>query len=73
MPDTARLTAMAIDRIDDGAKGFMLETPFGQAVQVLPRPPGFRATVTLEWEGGMPEEIELLVRRARAMGMAITI
>jgi len=71
MADTARLIDLAIHRVDDGNPGYKLETPFGQSVQVLPRPPAFRATVALEWEGAMPEEIARLVERARAMGIAV--
>lgn len=67
--DTARLTALAIRRIGEGTPGYKLETPFGQAVQVLPRPPAFQATITFEWEGAMPEEIAALVARARAAGI----
>jgi hypothetical protein len=71
MADGARLTALAIDRLDEGSPGYRLETPFGQSVQVLPRPPAFRATVTFEWEGAMPEEIEALMDRARSLGIAV--
>jgi hypothetical protein len=71
MADDARLVDFAIHRVDDGRPGYRLETPFGQAVQVLPRPPSFRATLTLEWEGGRPDEIAALVERARALGIRI--
>jgi hypothetical protein len=71
MADGARLTALAIDRLGEGSPGYRLETPFGQSVQVLPRPPAFRATVTFEWEGAMPEEIEALTDRARSLGIAV--
>ena len=67
--ENARLTAFAIDRIDDGKAGYTLENPFGQAVQVLPRPPAFRATLSFEWEGAMPDEIRALADRARAVGL----
>lgn len=67
----ARLVGFSLRRIDDGRPGYRLETPFGQAVQVLPRPPSFRATVTLEWEGGQPDEIAALIERARALGIRI--
>ena len=69
MEDEARLTHFAIERIDDGKPGFQLETPFGQEVNVLPRPPAFRATLTLEWEGAMPDDVEAFARRARAAGL----
>lgn len=69
-PDAARLIDLVIRRLDEGAPGYKLETPFGQAVQVLPRPPAFRASVTFEWEGAMPEEIAVLVERAKALGIA---
>jgi hypothetical protein len=71
MADGARLTALAIERTGEGNPGYRLETPFGQSVQVLPRPPAFRATVTFEWEGAMPEEIEELMDRARSLGIAV--
>ncbi|MFT3967553.1 MAG: hypothetical protein QM690_16895 [Sphingobium sp.] len=67
--ETARLTQFAIRRMDDGTPGYRLDNPFGQSVQVMPRPPAFRATVTLEWEGAMPGEIEALLERARAAGL----
>ena len=67
--DTARLIALSVQRIDDGTPGYRLENPFGQSVQVLPRPPQFRATVTFEWEGAMPEDVAALVERARAVGI----
>jgi len=38
---------------------------------VLPRPPAFRATVTLEWEGAMPEDVAALVARAKAAGIDV--
>lgn len=70
MADTALLIAFATRRSNDGTPGYTLENAFGQAIQVLPRPPQFRATVTFEWEGAMPEEIIALVERARAAGLA---
>ena len=69
MVDDARLVELCIRRIDDGQPGYRLENPFGQSVQVLPRPPSFRATIALEWQGAMPAEIEALVERARSVGI----
>jgi hypothetical protein len=71
MSDIARLTALSVRRLDDGVSGYTLENAFGQAIQVLPRPPAFRATLVLEWEGAMPEEIERLVERARSLGIEV--
>jgi hypothetical protein len=71
MSDTARLVDLAIERLGEGFPAYKLETPFGQSVQVMPRPPAFRARVTLEWEGAMPEEIEALVARAEALGIKL--
>lgn len=71
MTDTARLSQLSIHRVDNGQPGYKLENAFGQSVQVLPRPPAFRATLVLEWEGGNPEEIDALIERARAAGIAI--
>lgn len=73
MADGARLTTLAIDRLGEGSPGYRLETPFGQSVQVLPRPPAFRATVTFEWEGAMPEEIAELAERARSLGIVVRL
>ena len=42
MADTARLTSLLIRQVQDGAPGYKLENPFGQTIQVLPRPPGQR-------------------------------
>lgn len=70
MADTARLTALSIRQVQDGAPGYKLENPFGQTIQVLPKPPGFRATLALEWEGAMPDEIVALVECARLAGIA---
>jgi len=67
----ARLTGLVIRRLDDGTPGYRLDNPFGQSVQVLPKPPAFSATVTLNWEGAMPEEIATLVERARALGIQL--
>lgn len=69
--ETARLIALSIRRADEGTPAFRLETPFGEAVQVLPRPPRFEAVVTLAWDGAMPEEVAGLVTRARAAGVRI--
>ena len=69
--DTARITALAIRRTDDGAAAFRLETPFGEAVSVMPRPPRFQAVVTLAWDGAMPEEVAALVTRARSAGVRV--
>jgi hypothetical protein len=69
--DTARVVAMAIRRTDKGVAAFRLETPFGEKVQVMPRPPRFQATVTLAWDGAMPDEVAALVARARAAGVRI--
>lgn len=63
------MTGFEIRPIDGGDPGYRLETPFGQAVQVLPRPPRFAATVVLEWEGAMPDEIAALAARAKALGL----
>lgn len=69
--DAARLVSMAIRRTDEGEPAFRLETPFGEKVQVLPRPPRFQATVTFDWDGAMPDEIAALVARAREAGLRI--
>lgn len=69
MSETARLTQLAIGMIDDGTAGYRIENPFGQTIQVMPRPPAFRATVVLEWHGAMPDEVADLVERARAAGL----
>ena len=69
MSDSARLVALTIEPHGEGSPAYKLETPFGQSVQVMPRPPGFRAYVTFEWEGAMPEEVAALVARAEALGM----
>lgn len=50
MADTARLVELSIRQAHDGTPGYKLENPFGQSVQILPKPPGFRATVVLEWK-----------------------
>jgi hypothetical protein len=68
----ARLVDLAIDCTGEGSPAYKLETPFGQAVQVMPRPPGFRARVTFEWEGAMPEEIAALVAQAEALGIKVS-
>ncbi len=69
--DTARLVALTIRRTDEGAAAFRLETPFGEKVQVMPRPPRFEATVTFTWDGAMPDEVAGLVGRAREAGIRI--
>jgi hypothetical protein len=69
--DAARIVAMTIRRTDDGAGAFRLETPFGEKVQVMPRPPRFQATVTFIWDGAMPDEVAALVARARETGVGI--
>jgi hypothetical protein len=69
--ETARVVALSIRRTDEGAPAFRLETPFGDTVQVLPRPPRFQAVVTLAWDGAMPEEIADLIARAKAAGVRI--
>jgi hypothetical protein len=69
--DEARLLALSIRRTDEGAPAFRIETPFGEAVQVLPRPPRFQAVVTLAWDGAMPEEVARLITRARAAGLTV--
>jgi len=69
--DGARLTALSIRRTDDGVGAFRLETPFGESVQVMPRPPRFQATVSFVWDGAMPDEIADLVARARASGITV--
>jgi hypothetical protein len=71
MADTARLIDFTMRRTGDGTPGYKLENAFGQSVQVLPRPPSFRATLSLEWEGAMPDEVADLVERARALGIAV--
>jgi hypothetical protein len=70
MDQTARLTKLSISQLDSGEPGYRIENPFGQTIQVMPRAPAFRATVVLEWEGAMPDEVEALVARARAAGVA---
>ncbi len=72
MEDSARLIELAIRQVGDGSPGYRLENPFGETVQVLPTPPAFRATVTLGWEGAMPDEIVELVERARVAGVIVT-
>ncbi|MET0251233.1 MAG: hypothetical protein ABW203_03555 [Novosphingobium sp.] len=67
--DAARLTGFAIRQLDQGTPGYSIENPFGQTIQVMPRPPAFQATVVLEWDGAMPDEIAELARRARAGGI----
>ncbi|MET0241415.1 MAG: hypothetical protein ABW184_16100 [Sphingobium sp.] len=67
--EKARVVAFTVDQRDGGMPGYRLENPFGQSVQVLPRAPTFRASVSFEWEGGMPEEIAELMERARATGI----
>ena len=67
--EMARLVELSITRLDEGTPGYKIENPFGQTIQVLPRPPGFRATVVLEWEGATPDDVAQLVRRARAAGI----
>ncbi|HEX7874491.1 MAG TPA: hypothetical protein VF475_16380 [Sphingobium sp.] len=67
---TARLTQFSVRRLDGGTPGYRLDNPFGQSVQVMPKPPAFRATVTFEWDGAMPEEVEALMIRARTLGIA---
>jgi hypothetical protein len=69
--DWARIVALTIHRTDEGAPAFRLETPFGEKVQILPRPPRFQAQVTLAWDGAMPEDVAALVARARAAGVRI--
>ena len=69
MADTARLTGLSICRLDDGTPGYKVEHPFGQTIQVMPRPPAFRATIVLQWAGAMPDEVADLVRRARNAGL----
>jgi hypothetical protein len=69
MADTSRLARLSISKLDDGTSAYQVENPFGQTIQVLPRPPAFRATVVLEWEGAMPDDVAELVRRARAVGL----
>ncbi len=71
MTNGARLIEMTVRRIDDGSPGYRLENPFGATVQVLPTPPQFRATIALQWEGAMPDEIVALVERARSAGVVI--
>lgn len=70
MADTARLIELSIRRTQDGTPGYKLENPFGQTIQVLPKPPGFRAALVFEWEGAMPDEIAALVERARLAGIS---
>lgn len=67
----ARIVEMVIRRIDDGSPGYRLENPFGETVQVLPTPPAFRATLSLQWEGAMPDEIVALMARAKSSGVEI--
>jgi hypothetical protein len=69
--DEARVVALSIRRTDEGAPAFRLETPFGENVQVLPRPPRFEAVVTLAWDGAIPEEVAELVARAKAAGVRV--
>jgi hypothetical protein len=69
--ETARLVDLTIRRVSDGSAAYTLENAFGQSIQVLPRPPGFRATVVLEWVGAMPDEVAELVERARAAGIEV--
>lgn len=69
--EQARIVALAIRRTDDGAAAFRLETPFGENVSVMPRPPRFQALVTLAWDGAMPEEVADLMARARAAGVRV--
>ena len=71
MSGGARLVDLVIEEHGEGSPAYKLETPFGQSVQVLPRPPGFRARVTFEWDGAMPEEIAELVARAEALGIKV--
>jgi hypothetical protein len=58
-------------KVDGGTPGYRLENPFGQTVQVMPKPPNFRATVALEWEGAMPDEIVALIERAKTAGVEV--
>lgn len=69
MSDNARLVQFSIRKLDDGSPGYSIENPFGQSIQVLPRPPAFRATCVLEWDGAMPEDVAELVGRARQAGI----
>ena len=71
MADVSRLVGLAIEQLDKGEGGYRLENPFGDAVQVLPHPPAFRATVILEWEGGVPDDVEALIGRAKTMGLPV--
>lgn len=73
MADSARLVEFSLRKVDEGTPGYTLENAFGQSVQVLPRPPGFRATLALEWEGAMPDDVREWVERARALGMRIDL
>ena len=73
MADTARLVEFSVRRMDQGTPGYTLENAFGQAVQVLPRPPAFRASIALEWEGAMPDEVRDWVERARGLGMKVEL
>ena len=68
---TARIVGLSLRRTDEGAPAFRLETPFGENVQVLPRPPRFQAAVTFAWDGAMPDEIADLLARAKAAGVRI--
>ena len=71
MTDTSRLVRLSLTQIESGKPGYRLENPFGDSVQVLPRPPSFRATIVLEWEGAPPEDVERLFERARSVGLKI--
>lgn len=69
MSNRARLVEFSIRQVGDGSPGFKVENAFGQTIQVLPRPPRFRASVTLEWEGAMPDEVIELASRANSAGI----
>jgi hypothetical protein len=69
--EIAHLVALAIRRTDQGSAAFGLETPFGEKVQVMPRPPRYQATATFAWDGAMPDEVAALVARAREAGIRI--
>ena len=71
MADTARLVEFSVRRMDQGTPGYTLENAFGQAVQVLPRPPAFRASIALEWEGAMPDEVRDWGKVVRAAGLKV--
>ena len=60
---------LSINKLDDGTPGYRIENPFGQTIQVMPRPPAFRATVVFEWEGATPDDVAELVIRAEAAGI----